>query len=67
MKWGVVELILLLSLLAVGRMRREHIRTMSKSADSEHGLEELPTLHLCFIDIFAVIYGYLPFEKMSLL
>ena len=63
-KWGAVELIFLLSPLAVRRMRREHPRKMSKNADSEHSLEELSTLHPCFINIFAVICGYLLFEKM---
>ena len=60
----MIELIFLLSLLAVRRMRREYTRTMSKNADNEHSLEELSTLHPCFIDIFAVIYGCLLFEKM---
>ena len=55
-EWGMVELLFLLSLLAVRHMLREHIRTMSKNADNEHSLEELSTLHPCFIDIFAVIY-----------
>lgn len=50
------ELLLLLSLLAVRRMRLEHIRTMSKNADNEYSLEELSALHPCFIDIFAVVY-----------
>ena len=63
-EWGMVELIFLLSLLAVRHMLREHIRTMSKNADNEHSLEELSTLHPCFIDIFAVIYFCLLFEKM---
>jgi hypothetical protein len=54
-EWGMVELLFLLSLLAVRHMRREYIRTMSKNADNEHSLEELSTLHPCFIDIFAVI------------
>jgi hypothetical protein len=52
----MVELLFLLSLLAVRHMLREHIRTMSKNADNEHSLEEWSTLHPCFIDIFAVIY-----------
>jgi len=59
----MVELIFLLSLLAALRMRSEHIRKMSKNADNEHSLEELSTLHPCFIDIFAVIYCCLLFEK----
>ncbi len=62
-EWGMVELIFLLSLLAVRRMRREHTRTMGKNADNEHSLEELLTLHPCFIDIFAVIYCCVLFEK----
>ena len=62
-EWGMVELIFLLSLLAVRRMRREHTRTMSKNADNEHSLEGLSTLHPCFINIFAVIYCCLLFEK----
>lgn len=33
---GMVELIFLLSPLAVRLMRREHTRKMSKNADSEH-------------------------------
>jgi hypothetical protein len=61
---GVVELLLLLSPLVVRLMRREHTRTMSKNADSEHSLEELSTLHPCFINIFTVICGYVLFEKM---
>jgi len=59
----MVELIFLLSLLAVRHMLREHIRTMSKNADNEHSLEELSTLHPCFIDIFAVIYLLFAFWK----
>ncbi len=55
-EWGMGELVFLLSLLAVRHTRREHIRVMSKNADNEHSLEELSTLHPCFIDIFAVIY-----------
>ena len=55
-EWVMVELLFLLSLLAVFRMRREHTRMMSKNTDNEHSLEELSTLHPCFIDIFAVIY-----------
>jgi hypothetical protein len=50
---GMVELIFLLS---PRRVPREHIRTMSKNANNEHSLEELSTLHPCFIDIVAVIY-----------
>ena len=45
-------------------MRREYTRTMSKNADNEHSLEVLSTSHPCFIDIFAVIYCYVLFEKM---
>jgi hypothetical protein len=60
----MVELLFLLSILAVRHMLREHIRTMSKNADNEHSLEELSTLHPCFIDIFAVLYCCLLFEKM---
>jgi hypothetical protein len=60
----VGELLFLLSPLAVRRMRREHTRKMSKNADSEHSLEELSTLHPCFINIFTVICGYVLFEKM---
>ncbi len=52
----MVEIIFLLSLLAVRHMLREYIRTMSKNTDNEHSLEELSTLHPCFIDILAVIY-----------
>jgi len=63
-EWGMVELIFLLSLLAVRRMRREHTRVMNKNADNEHSLEELSTRHPCFIDIFAVIYCCFLFEKM---
>ena len=58
-EWGMVELLFLLSLLAVRRMRHEYTRTMSKNADKKHSLEELSTLHPCFIAIFAVIYCYL--------
>ena len=53
-------LLLLLSLLVVRRMRREHVRTMSKSAD-----KELSTLLPCFINIFVVVYCCLLFEKMG--
>ena len=63
-KRGMAELLFLLFLLAMRRTRREYTRTMSKNADNEHSLEELSTLHPCFIDIFAVIYFYLLFEKM---
>ena len=55
-EWVMGELIFLLSLLAVLRMRSEHTHMMSKNADNEHSLEELSTLYPCFIDIFAVIY-----------
>jgi hypothetical protein len=58
------ELLLLLSLLAVRRVRREYPRTMSKNADKEHELEEWSTLHPCFIAIFVVLYCCLLFEKM---
>jgi hypothetical protein len=61
------ELLLLLSLLTVRHMRLEHIRTMSKNADYEYSLEELSALPPCFIDIFAVVYCYLLFEKTCLL
>lgn len=50
------ELLFLLSLLALRRMRRKYTRTTSKNADNEYALEELSTLHPCFIDIFAVLY-----------
>jgi hypothetical protein len=63
-EWGMMELLFLLSLLAVRHMLREHIRTISKNADNEHSLEELSTLHPYFIAIFAVIYFYMLFEKM---
>ncbi len=55
-EWAMAELLLLLSLLVMRRMRREHVRTMSKNVDKEHSLEELSTFHPCFINIFAVIY-----------
>lgn len=63
-EWGIVELLLLLSLLAVRRMRHEYTRTMSKNADNEYWLEEVPTLHPCFIALFVVLYCCLLFEKM---
>jgi hypothetical protein len=59
----MVELLLLLSLPAVRRIRREYPRTTSKNADNEHWLEVLSTLHPCFIALFAVLYGCLLFEK----
>jgi hypothetical protein len=62
-EWEVGELLFLLSLLAVRHMLREYVRTMSKNTDNEHLLEELSTLHPCFINIFAVIYGCLLLEK----
>ncbi len=46
-EWITVELVFLLSLLAILRMRSEHTRMMSKNADNEHSLEELSTLHPC--------------------
>jgi hypothetical protein len=52
----MVELLFLLSLLAVRRMLREHTRAMSKNADDGHSLEGLSTLHPCFIDMFAVCF-----------
>ena len=55
-EWVMIELIFLLSLLTVLRMRSEHTRMMSKNADNEHSLEELSTFHPCFIAISAVIY-----------
>src|SRR6185312_8757146 len=45
-------------------MRREYIRTMSKNADDGCSLEVSSTFHPCFIDIFAVIYFCVLFEKM---
>ena len=53
-------LLLLLPLLVVRRLRREHVRTMSKSAD-----KELSTLLPCFINLFVVVYCCLLFEKMG--
>ncbi len=41
-------------ILAVRRMRREYIRTMSKNADGGCSLEGVSTFHPCFIDIFTV-------------
>jgi len=43
-----------LLLLAVRRIRHEHLRTMSKNADDGCSLEELSTFHPCFINIFTV-------------
>ena len=54
-EWAMIELIFLLSLLVVRRMRREHIRTMSKNADV-CSLEVSSTFHPCFINFFAVCY-----------
>ncbi len=53
-------LLWLLPLLVVRHLRREHVRTMSKSAD-----KELSTLLPCFINLFVVVYCCLLFEKMS--
>jgi hypothetical protein len=36
----------------------------STASDNEHSLEGLSMLHPCFINIFAVIYGCVLFEKM---
>jgi capsule polysaccharide export protein KpsE/RkpR len=63
----MVELLFLLSLLTLRRIWREHTRKMSKNADKKHSLEELSTLHPCFINIFAVIYFCLLSEKTCLL
>jgi hypothetical protein len=65
-KSGQWESFFLLFLLAVRRMRREHIRTMSKNADNGCSLKMSSTFHPCFIDIFAVVYFCLLFEKMCL-
>jgi hypothetical protein len=43
-------------ILAVRRMRREHLRTMSKNADDGCSLEGVSTFHPCFIDIFTVCF-----------
>jgi hypothetical protein len=64
-EWGTVELLFLLSLSSPCAVCGVNTgRTMSKNVDNAHALEELSTLHPCFIAIFAVIYFYLLLEKM---
>ena len=50
------ESLSLFFLLAVRRIGREHIRTMSKNADDGCALEELSTFHPCCITIFTVCF-----------
>ncbi len=59
------ESLSLLFILAVRRMRRKHIRTMSKNADDACSLEGVSTFHPCFIDIFTVCFLKRPSDRIT--